>query len=1498
LKRRSAETILKARRRHFAVLALASAFVSVPAAFSQVQTLNESFEGTTAPGWVLGGSNYTPILTAAQGIDPSGSGWLRLTSNATNESTYAYDSTSFASANATITAQFNLAVYNGSGADGVTFFLADASVPFSAGAYGGSLGYAQKTAAGGGGADINGMAGGYLGIGVDEFGNYSNPNEGRIGGPGFVQNAIAVRGPGSGLSGYNYLGGTGTLSTPLSYPGQTTRPTGSQAETIQMVLTSTNQLTVSIEFGNSGVFNTVFTADLSGYTRPNDLIMGFTGSTGSSTDIHEIQNVMLSSVSANLWTNNSGDSVWNTANDWAGAPAQVPSVGSDVLLNNAYVNSAQTINVASNQIIRSLQIDAPFTYTLNNGSLEFNNEGITGTSGIMVTQSNGHADQTINSNLKADNAIVVQNNTTSNLNLTGTLATGGNTVNFNGSGVVNESGVVSGTGSVFETGTGTTNLSAANTYSGGTAITSGTLNANSNTALGTGTVTLGGGTLGSTNSSSISNALSLQGNAALSGITSNGALTQAGGSYTLNMLNSTQSGAVALSNTSTARTLTAEVDSGTSAINGIISNGGTGAGGLTMTGSGTLILGGVNTYTGATTVNGGTLQLGTNNAINSASSLTLNGSTLYLAGYSDKVGNLSFNNATIDFGTGTVTNTFVFGNVTSGTGVLTINDWKNGSTILAATSAGIAAGILSEIYFSGQGSGSVEAGSTSSVGNGEGVAYVITPNTSFLTWDGKAGGNNWSSGTNWVGNTAPVTNGGSTQKLDFTGSTRLTPAMTSNYSVNALKFDSGAGAFTIGEGTHTLTLSGSVPSIIQQSASNQAISNGTIAVSANSVVDVSGAGNLTIGSVLTGTGTLTKLSGGTLILSGINSGYSGAITAQAGTISVSTSNSVLGTGATTIDSGATLQITDGRTLTNALTVAGTGVGGVGAIYATPGTGNTATLSHSIALTGDTTIGSGSGTLVLSGGITGTGDDLTLSGAGNTTISSAIATGTAGVTLNGSGTTTFSGANTYTGATTVNSGILNLSTTAVKGDLTINGGTVNDNASSQLAATTNLSINSGTFNLAGHTESISTLTGIPGGTLALGAGTLTESGTGSMSFGGAITGSGTLAQGSTGKLILSGTSAGFTGNVTLNNGVIDATATNATGTATVAVANSGNFEVQGGISLASNFNLSTSGASTGNGAVENIAGNNSITGTVTVSANSRIQSDAGTLTVSGAVGLGGNTLNVGGNANTTLNGAVTGTSASAITKDGTGTLAIGVANPSFAGSVTVSGGTLLENVANTFKNTTAITVNTGAIMDLNSTTQVIGSLTDSGSLLFGTGGSLTLSSGNSLLSGTLGGSGTLILGAGSTLTLGANFNDANLNITLAGGTLKLNGTTDTFGSLNVTAGSVIDFANPSTSVLTVNGVTLSGGVQLSVNNWANMVDYFYSNTSPGTQGSPPINQIVFNGGSGNYTHWNTYQDGPGPGNEITPAPEPATYGAIFVGLSLAGILVYRRKRSIG
>jgi len=296
---------------------------------------------------------------------------------------------------------------------------------------------------------------------------------------------------------------------------------------------------------------------------------------------------------------------------------------------------------------------------------------------------------------------------------------------------------------------------------------------------------------------------------------------------------------------------------------------------------------------------------------------------------------------------------------------------------------------------------------------------------------------------------------------------------------------------------------------------------------------------------------------------------------------------------------------------------------------------------------------------------------------------------------------------------------------------------------------------------------------------------------------------------------------------------------------------------------------------------------------TLSASQAWNANSGGLAFNGAVGLASNTLTVSGSNAVSISGAITGTATSKITKSGTGTLTLGAANPSFLGSLGITAGTVQTNVSGALAGN-AVTVATGSTLNLNGTSQSVGAFTSTGALNLGASGAFTLL-GSASLSGTLAGTGTIVLNAGSTLTLGANFNASGINIELNGGTLKLNGTTDTFGSLTVTASSVVDFANPSTSILNVNGVSLSGSSQLSVSNWANLVDYFYSATNPGTQGTAPENQIVFSGYSGNLTHWNPALTGPGPGNEITPTPEPAAYGALFVGLAMAGVLWGRRRR---
>ncbi len=143
-------------------------------------------------------------------------------------------------------------------------------------------------------------------------------------------------------------------------------------------------MSVYLQTGGTGPYSLLYSIDLSGYARPNNLVMGFTGSTGGSTDVHQVNDVALTSVVSNLWTNGAGTSTWGaqgtTTNDtnWNNTPASNPAVGGDILFDNSQVSIAQAIAVTGNQVVRNLQIDASFSYTLNGGSIEFNGSSAAG----------------------------------------------------------------------------------------------------------------------------------------------------------------------------------------------------------------------------------------------------------------------------------------------------------------------------------------------------------------------------------------------------------------------------------------------------------------------------------------------------------------------------------------------------------------------------------------------------------------------------------------------------------------------------------------------------------------------------------------------------------------------------------------------------------------------------------------------------------------------------------------------------------------------------------------------------------------------------------------------------------------------------------------------------------------------------------------------------------------------------------------------------------------
>jgi autotransporter-associated beta strand protein len=140
------------------------------------------------------------------------------------------------------------------------------------------------------------------------------------------------------------------------------------------------------------------------------------------------------------------------------------------------------------------------------------------------------------------------------------------------------------------------------------------------------------------------------------------------------------------------------------------------SGGLNKLGNGSLTLTAVSTYTGPTTVTAGTLQLGTNNTINSASNLQMAGGTLNTGGYNQSMGTLKvISSSTIDMSSPqALQEVFDFvnsrnvhwtNNSVSTPAILNIASWGSPSTdqIIFPSMDSLNANQLNQIEFNGSG---------------------------------------------------------------------------------------------------------------------------------------------------------------------------------------------------------------------------------------------------------------------------------------------------------------------------------------------------------------------------------------------------------------------------------------------------------------------------------------------------------------------------------------------------------------------------------------------------------------------------------------------------------------------------------------------------------------------------------------------------------------------------------------------------------------------------
>ncbi|EAP4688827.1 autotransporter outer membrane beta-barrel domain-containing protein [Salmonella enterica] len=844
---------------------------------------------------------------------------------------------------------------------------------------------------------------------------------------------------------------------------------------------------------------------------------------------------------------------------------------------------------------------------------------------------------------------------------------------------------------------------------------------------------------------------------------------------------------------------------------------------LIKQGAGTLILNAENTYTGGTTISGGTLvatnvdalgsgdvtddatlELNTGGTFDNAISgsgqvvksgdgaLTLSGANSYSGGTLISDGTLVASNVEA-LGTGDVTDNATlalntggtFDNAISGSG----NVVKSGDGTLTLSGSNtytggtlISDGTLVASNVEALGTGDVTNDATLALNTGgdftnniSGSGQVVKSGDDTLTL---SGANSYTGGTLISSGTLVATN------VDALGSGDVTDNATLELNTGGT-FDnaiSGSGN-VVKSGVDTLTLSGS-----NSYTGGTTISGGTL-VASN--VEALGTGDVTNNATLElntggdfinnigGTGRVEKSGDETLTLSGANS-YTGGTLISGGTL-VATSVEALGSGDVTDN--AVLELNTGGTFDNAISGSGQVVKSGDKML---------TLSGANSYSGGTLISDG--TLVASNvEALGTGDvtndavlELNTGGDFDNAIS-----GSGQVEKSGDGTLTLSGSNTYTGGTTINDGTLIATSVEALGT-----GDVTDNATLALNTGGDFINNiGGTGRVEKSGDETLTLSGsntytggtlISGGTLvatnveALGTGDVTDNAVLELNTGGDfinnIGGTGRVEKSGDDTLTLSGSNS-YTGGTLISSGTLVATNVDALGSGDVT--DNATLELNTGGTFDNAISGSGQVVKSGDETLT-LSGANSYTGGTLISSGTLVANDVNALGTGDVTDNAVLELNTGGDFDNAISGS------GQVEKSGDGTLTLSGSN-TYTGGTTINDGTLIATSVDALGSGD---VTDNAVLELNTGGTFDNAISGSGQVVKSGDKTLTLSGANSYTGGTTISGGTLVASNVEALGSGDIDNYASLQLNASGQFVTANLTTHDNAITAIGAGSAL------------------------------------------------------------------------------------------------------------